>query len=129
MEASPEKWREASIHGIKLAQVIIERSDREVSNERINDPLPQLRDICIQQSNDRIRSYMRATRAVVVHLRKSFAALNDEIKSMNRSKESLEKALEHKRKDIVLNLESQGLRACRPVREKVRHQWYLNRRL
>lgn len=117
-EISPEKWREASIHGIKLAQVIIEKSDRAVTNGRLTDPLPLLRDACIKQSNDRMRSYMRATRNVVVQLRKSFAAVNEEMKSTNRCKESLEKALEHKRKDLALNLESQELRAYRPVREK-----------
>lgn len=120
-EVSPEKWREASIHGIKLAQVIVEKSDRAVGNGRMTDPLPLLRDACIKQSNDRIRSYMRATRAVVVQLRKSFAAVNEEMKSTNRCKESLEKSLEHRRKDLALNLESQELRAYRPVREKVRN--------
>lgn len=119
MEVSPEKWREASIYGVKLAQVIIEKSDQAVNDGRINEPLPMLRDFCIQQSNDRIRTYMRATRAVVVKLRRSFAAVNDEMKSVNRCKESLEKALEHKQKDLVLNLESQALRNYRPLREKV----------
>lgn len=119
MDISTEKWREASIHGIKLAQVIIEKSDRAVDNGRITDPLPLLRDACIRHSNDRIRTYMRATRAVVVQLRKSLAAVNEEMKSMNRCKESLEKALEHKRKDLSLNLEAREIRACRPVREKV----------
>ena len=119
-DISPEKWREASIHGIKLAQVIIDKSDRAVDNGRITDPLPLLRDACIKQSNDRIRHYMRATGAVVVELRKTFAAVNEEMKSMNRCKEGLEQALEHKRKDIVLNQESQDLRAYRPLREKVR---------
>ncbi len=121
MEASPEKWREASIHGMKLAQVIIEKSDKAVNDGRIWEPLPMLRDFCIQQSNDRIRTYMRATRAVVVKLRRSFAAVNDEMKSVNRCKENLEKALEYKQKDLVINMESQEIRNCRhkPLSEKV----------
>ena len=44
---------------------------------------------------------------------------NEEIKSLTRGKEALEKALEHKRKDIALNLESMELRTLRPPREKV----------
>ena len=119
METSPEKWREASIHGMKLAQVIIEKSGEGVNDGRINEPLPVLREFCIQQSNNKIRAYMRVTRAVVVKLRRSLAAVNDEMKSVNRCKERLEKALEHKRKDLALNLESQGIRSQRPIREKV----------
>lgn len=122
MEASPEKWRETSIHGVKLAQMIIEKSDKAVNDGRMNEPLPMLRDVCIQQSNDKIRAYMRATRAVVVKLRRSFAAVNDEMKSVNRCKEAIEKALEYKHKDLVLNLESQGIRKCRPLREKVKNK-------
>lgn len=118
-ETSPEKWRESSIHGIKLSQMIIERSDHAVDDMRMADPLPLLRDACIKHSNDRIRAYMRSTRSVVVQLRRSLAAVNDEMKSTNRCKEGLEKALEHKRKDLELNQESQDMRACRPVREKV----------
>ena len=119
MEVSPEKWREASIHGIKVAQVVIDKSDKAVQEGRINEPLPMLREFCIQQSNERIRTYMRSTRAVVVKLRRSYAAVNDEMKSVNRCKESLEKALEHRRKDLLLNMESQDIRDYRPLREKV----------
>jgi hypothetical protein len=118
-DISPKEWREASIHGIKLAQVIIDKSDRAIEHGRITDPLPLLRDACIKQSNDRIRTYMRGTRDVVVQLRKTYAAVNEEMKATNRCKERLEKALEHKRKDIILNQESQDIRACRPLREKV----------
>lgn len=63
---------------------------------------------------------MRATRTVVIRLRRSYVEVNDEIKSANRCRESLEKALEHMRKDMALNQESQDVRSCRPTREKVR---------
>lgn len=121
METSPEKWRESSIHGIKLAHTIIETSGLAVDDGKLTDPLPQLRDACIKQSNDRIRAYMRVTRAVVVRLRRSFVEVNDEITSSSRCRESLEKSLEHKRKDLALNKESQDVRYRRPSREKVRH--------
>lgn len=119
MEASPEKWRESSIHGMKLAQVIIGKSDKALNETKIKEPLPMLRDYCIQQSNERIRAYMRATRAVVVKLRRSYAAVNDEMKSVNRCKENLEKALEHKQKDLVVNMESQEIRSHKPLSETV----------
>ena len=90
-----------------------------MDDSRVTDPLPLLRDVCVKQSNDRIRTYMRGTRAVVTKLRRSFVAVNDEMKSANRCKESLEKALEHNRKDLALNLDSQDIRTCRPGREKV----------
>ena len=48
----------------------------------------------MQESNTRIFSLMRSTRDVVIKLRKSLVATNAEIKSLNRSKETLEKALE-----------------------------------
>lgn len=120
MEISPEKWREASIHGIKLAQTIIERSGQTVDTGKVTDPLPLLRDACIKHSNDRMRTYMRDVRGVVVRLRRSYAEVNDEILSATRCKERLEKALEYKQKDLALNQESRDIRASRPNREKVR---------
>lgn len=119
MEVSSECWKEASIHSIKLAQTIINRSNEGVEEGRLKDPLPLLRDACVQESNTRILTHMRLTRDVVIKLRRSLVATNDEIKSLNRAKEALERALEHKRKDLVLNQESTDLRSYRPAREKV----------
>lgn len=119
MEVSTERWKEASIHSIKLAQTIIKRSEDGLEDSKLNDPLPLLRDVCVQETNTRILSHMRSTRDVVIKLRKTLVATNDEIKSLNRSKEALERALEHKRKDLILNHESSGARSYRPSREKV----------
>lgn len=119
IEISPESWKEASIHSIKLAQTIIERSNQGIDGTRRTDPLPLLRDACVKASNERIHAHVRATRVVVMKLRKSLLATNEEIKSLNRGKEALEKALEHKRKDLELNHQSEGVRSCRPPREKV----------
>lgn len=52
-------------------------------------------------------------------LRRCHVDTNEEIKALTRGKESLEKALEHKRKDIALNQESKDVRSLRPDREKV----------
>lgn len=119
IEISPEAWKEASIHSIKLAQTIIGRSDRHLGHSRRTDPLPLLREACVKESNERIRAYVRATRTVVMNLRKSLVATNEEIKALTRGKEALERALEHKRKDLALNQHSVEIRSCRPPREKV----------
>ena len=117
---APENWKEASIRSIKLAQTIINKSDRGIDDARETDPLPLIREVCMRESNEKVHAYVRHTRAVVAKLRESLQATNEEIKSLNRGKEGLEKALEHKRKDLTLNLQSSKLRNARPQREKVR---------
>ena len=126
MEVSPENWKVASIQSVKLAQTLISRSDRGLEESRKSDPLPLLREACVKKSNDRIHAYVRATRTVVMKLRMSLLATNEEIKSLNRGKEALEKALEHKRKDLALNQQSVDIRSCRPPREKVQFSFGLS---
>jgi len=74
-------------------------------------------------SNDEIHRYTREVRAVVAKLRESLLETNEEIKSITRGKESLEKALDHTRKDIRLNKDSQDVRMSRPPKEKVKNTW------
>ena len=114
-----DPWKNASIKNIKLSQTVVNRSDKACELGQQLDPLPSLRDTSIQQSNARIHAYVRATRAVLVKLRESLLDTNEEIKSLIRGKEHLEKTLEHIRKDIILNNQSGSLRQTRPVREKV----------
>ena len=118
-KVSPDSWKEASTRTMKLSQTIIARSDKGISIGRRTDPLPLLRDACARESNDRIHTYVRAMRAAVAELRKRFVATNEEMKVLNRGKESLERALEHTRKDLALNHHSVELRSMRPLREKV----------
>ena len=120
MSVAPESWKEASIQTIKLAHTIIERSDRATQDAQRTDPLPLLRDACVKESNDRIHAYARSTRDVVLKLRQHLLAVNEEMKSLNRGKEALERAIEHKRKDLALNVESVETRNHRPSREKVK---------
>jgi len=115
----PDVWKEASIRNIKLSQTVVNRSDKACDLGQQLDPLPSLRDTSIQQSNARIHAYVRATRAVVVKLRDCLCETNEEIKSLIRGKESLEKTLEHIRKDIILNQRSNTVRMTRPPREKI----------
>ena len=119
VQVSSDSWKGASANNMKLSQAIIARSDKGLRSSRRTDPLPLLRDACIRESNDRIHAYVRATRAVIVHLRKTLVATNEEIKALTRGKESLERTLEHTRKDLALNHQSIEIRGLRPAREKV----------
>lgn len=124
MQVSPDSWKDASAHTMKLNQAIIARTDKGIQSSRRTDPLPLLRDACVRESNERIHAYVRATRAAVLQLRKKLVATNEEIKALSRGKESLERALEHTRKDLALNHQSLEIRGLRPAREKV--SWRLN---
>ena len=119
MQVSPEGWKGASAHNMKLSQAIVARCDKGVRTSRQTDPLPLLRDACMRESNNRIHAYVRATRAVVVQLRHKLVAANEEIKALTRGREVLERGLEHTRKDLALNHQSVELRGLRPPREKV----------
>lgn len=116
----PEQWRNSTLKGIKLSQTIVNKSDKSCDVGRSLDPLPHLRDTVAQLSNDEIHRYTREVRAVVAKLRESLLETNEEIKSITRGKESLEKALDHTRKDIRLNKDSQDVRMSRPPKEKVK---------
>ncbi len=115
----PDSWKLSSIRNIRLSQTVAQRSDKFNSLGRQLDPLPSLRDSCIQQSNAQIHGYVRETRVVVITLKESLLETEEEIKSLLRGKENLEKALEHIRKDILLNQQSALRRRARPVRERV----------
>ncbi|CAH3148704.1 unnamed protein product [Porites evermanni] len=113
-----DAWKNASIRNIRLSHTVVNRSDKACDLGQQLDPLPSLRDTSIQQSNARIHAYVRATRAVLVKLRESFLDTNEEIKSLLRGKQDLERTLEHIRKDIILNTKSTMQRQTRPLREK-----------
>lgn len=114
----PSAWRNNTLREIKQAQDVVKSSDKSLLFGRSNDPLPHLREVLAELSNDEAHQYFRQTRAVVCLLRESLIDTNEEIKSLTRGKEALEKALEHIRKDIRLNNECQDIRTARPAREK-----------
>lgn len=120
MEATigPDAWKKSTIGNIKLASAVVQRSDKFNDLGRQLDPLPSLRDHCMQNSNAQIHAYVRETRAVVVKLRDNLLDCEEEIKSLLRGKENLEKALEHIRKDILMNDESKLRRHAKPARER-----------
>ncbi|XP_074654916.1 tektin-like protein 1 [Tubulanus polymorphus] len=114
----PQNWKNSTIKDIKLSQTVVGRSDKNCDIGRVQDPLPHLRETLIELSNVEAHRYFREARAVVGRLRESLLETNEEIKSLTRGRESLEKALEHKRKDLQLNRESSEIRTTRPSREK-----------
>ena len=115
-----DAWKLSTINNIRLARTVVQKSDKFNDIGRELDPLPLLRDNCIQQSNAQIHSGMRAARSVVIILRDKLMDTEDVIKSLLKSKENLEKSLEHIRKDILLNGQSRSGRNQKPLREKVK---------
>ena len=115
----PQSWRNNTIKGIQLSQNIVERSEKHCLRGRSQDPVPHLRQIVAELSNDEAHRHFRHTREVLYELRESLLDTNEEIKSMSRTKEALERALENARKDIQLNADSKLTRTFRPTREKV----------
>ena len=116
----PEHWRNNTLRTIKLAQTVVHKSDKSNDVGRALDPVPHIRDIVASLSNEEVRRYTRDVRVVAAKLRESLLDTNEEIKSLTRGKEALEKALEHIRKDIKLNQDCQSIRTTRPNKEKVR---------
>ena len=115
----PASWRNHTLSEIKLSNNVVRKSDKSNELGRSMDPLPHLREIVAQLSNDEAHRYFRQTRAVVCLLRESLLDTNEEIKSLTRGKEALEKAIEHIRKDLFLNAECNETRKSRPARERV----------
>ena len=115
----PSAWRNNTLKEIKLSQNVVSSSDKSNFLGKSVDPLPHLREILAELSNDEAHRYFRQTRAVVCLLRESLIDTNEEIKALTRGKEALEKALEHIRKDLKLNKECEDIRKRRPLREKV----------
>ena len=115
----PECWRNKTLRGLKLGQTVVENADRNCDIGRATDTVSHIRDVLATLSNDEIRKYMREVRAVVAKCRESLLETNEEIKSLTRGKEALERSLEHTRKDIQLNKDSKQIRVYRPPTEKV----------
>lgn len=97
---------------------MIKKADRKACYSRQADPLPTFRENSTIHVNDKILCYMRRTRGVVVKMHEVLRETNEEIKSLIRSREDLEQALEHVRKDKLMNKHTVQIRTTRPVREK-----------
>ncbi|CAF4265408.1 unnamed protein product, partial [Rotaria sordida] len=69
------------------------------------DPLPYVRDILNELSNTEAFLYARQCRIVVAKLLLCWSDVNEEIKSLLKHKEYAEAAIEHIRKDLIINKE------------------------
>ncbi|CAF4157742.1 unnamed protein product [Rotaria sordida] len=67
------------------------------------DPLPYVRDMLNELSNREAFLYARQCRVVVAKLRLCWIDVNEEIKSLLKHKEYTEAAIEHIRKDLIIN--------------------------
>jgi hypothetical protein len=80
--------------------------------------LPQVRELLNELSNTEAFLYARQCRVVVAKLRLCWNDVNEEIKTLLKHKEYLEAAIEHIRKDLIINKESVNIRK-KPRREAV----------
>ena len=123
VNTTPKLWNEFSTKNIKLAETSILRSKKlKDINSRYNSlTLPSLKEdsSTIKQYYTRIQADIRSTRTVVLKLTETLLIVDEEIKSLLRLKENVEKVFEHLRKDILLNEQSSKIRKLRPQNEKV----------
>jgi hypothetical protein len=114
------KWRERVNADIKTNNNVIYKSDRHILYSKIDDPLTNLREVLSKLSNTEGFKYMRQCRLIVAKLRKCWVEVNEEVKPMTKTKEYLESAIEHVRKDVIITQETIDNRVHRSVMEPVR---------
>ena len=114
-----DNWRQQVVTDIKINAKCIEKSDKHLFYAKNVDPLTNLRDVLRQLSNQEAFKYMRQCRLIVAKLKQCWVEINEEIKSLTKSKEFLESAIDHMRKDIIINQETIDNRVHRPARETV----------
>lgn len=112
-------WRNQVKKDIDMNNKQIEKSDAHIYVSKRVDPLSNLREVLRTLSNAQAFKYMRQCRLVVAKLKKSWVDVNEEIKSLTKSKEYLESAIDHIRKDIAINKEIADGRIHRPSTEPV----------
>lgn len=118
----PQKWKISTLNNIEQSRKSVKGINSSIEKGKKCDPLPTLREQCVLESNTKIIKYMRGVREVVARLRESLGNINEEIKSLLRCKDALERAFEHVRKDIRLNKDTIELRTNRPRREVPKDQ-------
>lgn len=115
---SNDNWREETMVDVRLNSKAIEQSDRNILFGKGIDPLPHVRELLNELSNNEAFLYARQCRVVVAKLRLCWIDVNEEIKSLLKHKEYTEAAIDHIRKDLIINKESAQLRR-KPKREAV----------
>ena len=82
------------------------------------DPVPHTRELLCELSNAEALFYARQCRLVVSKLRLCWNDVNEEIKSLAKVKDYTDAAIDHMRKDLVINKDSHTMRK-KPIRESV----------
>ena len=104
---------------VRINAKAIEQSDQNILLGKGLDPVPHVREIVNELSNAEAFLYARQCRVVVAKLRFCWSDVNDEIKSLLKHKDYTEAAIDHIRKDLIINKESVTTRQ-KPKRESVR---------
>lgn len=60
----PQKWSNNTIKTVKLSQGIVERADRAIEIGKATDPLPTIREVIAELSNNEIKRYTRQVNVV-----------------------------------------------------------------
>ncbi|CAF0808618.1 unnamed protein product [Adineta steineri] len=113
---SNDNWREATMNDVRVNGKVMEQSDRNILYGKGIDPLPHVREMLSELSNADAFNYARQCRVVVAKLRLCWIDVNEEIKSLLKHKDYTEAAIDHIRKDLVINRESVNMRR-KPKRE------------
>lgn len=119
MTSGPTAWANDSHKAIEESTQLVRRAQKSCERSRSKDPLPGLRDVVAELSNDQARKHFRDVRKVTHLLMDTLIDTNTEIKSMTRAKEALEKAQGRIVKDMKVNATSRQLRNKRPDKERV----------
>lgn len=114
-----KNWKNQTVNDIKLNHSAMNKSDRNIFSGKHDDPLTNLREVLRTLSNKEAFKYMRQCRLVVAKLKKCWVDVNEEVKSLSKNKEYLESAIEHVRKDLIINQEIHDGRIHKPSREPV----------
>ncbi|CAF3359515.1 unnamed protein product [Rotaria sp. Silwood1] len=113
---SNDNWRQETMTDVRLNAKATEQSDQNILFGKGIDPLPHVREMLNELSNAEALLYARQCRVVVAKLRLCWTDVNEEIKSLLKHKEYTEAAIEHIRKDLIINKESVNMRK-KPKRE------------
>lgn len=55
----PQKWSSNTVKTVKLSQSIVDRADRAIDIGKATDPLPTIREVLTELSNNEIKRYTR----------------------------------------------------------------------
>ena len=65
----PQKWSSSTVKTVKLSQSIVDRADRAIDIGKATDPLPTIREVLTELSNNEIKRYTREVRtSIYLHL-------------------------------------------------------------